>query len=212
MACSASSWNRLAGDAYELDEVSRVSPDPTQPLACHPERLRLYRGAKVRLEPPITLAPPFEERVARLEALVAKVGLRVYGRAPSHILNAGAYACRAVEHRPERLSEHALGNALDLTGLRFPALSAETSAAGAGVPQVTLPRALERSFTITVARDLAAAPRADDAVARKHREFFDQLLGGLREERIFRGMLGPSDPRHRSHLHLDMGPWSYERL
>jgi Extensin-like protein C-terminus len=193
--------------------VSRLAPRDGR-VPCHPELLQTYRGARVRLEPPLTLAAPFQERVARFENLVAEVGLRVYGRAPSRILNAGAYACRAVEHRQQRLSEHALGNALDVTGFRFPPLpKPETaSAAGGSALRSSLPRALERGFTITVARAHATTDATEDATTLKHREFFDQLRGGLRDAGIFRGMLGPSDPRHATHLHLDMGPWYYERL
>jgi hypothetical protein len=212
VACSTAAWNRVAGDPYELDEVSRAPSDSARPPACEPEKLRIYRGAHVRWEPPVTLAPPFEERVARFERLVAEVGERVYGRAPSRILNAGAYACRAVEHRPDRLSEHALGNALDVTGFRFPALPPDALATAGTATTSGLPPPLRRGFTITVTRDLAAPPRSADLASRQHREFFEQLLAELRRARIFRGMLGPTDPRHQTHLHLDMGLGSYERL
>jgi hypothetical protein len=119
-----------------------------------------------------------------------------------------------VEHRPERLSEHALGNALDVTGFRFPALPPDALSAGGGGSAATseLPPALKRGFTITVTRDLASPPRSADLASRQHREFFEQLLAELRRARIFRGMLGPSDPRHQTHLHLDMGLASFERL
>lgn len=207
VACSAASWNRLTGEAYELDAVSRAAPAP-----CRPELLRVYRGERVRLEPPITVAAPFERRVARFEVLVAEVGRRVYGRAPTRILNAGAYACRAVAHRNERLSEHALGNALDVIGFRFPVLDRDAPGGGAENVALELPRALERGFTITIARDYPHATARADAVSARHRLFFEALASGLRQADIFRGMLGPSDPHHATHLHLDMGPWSYERL
>lgn len=212
-ACSPAAWNRVAGDSYELDDVSRQAPAADQPAPCRPELLRFHRGEGPRWEPPLTLAAPFQERVARFEALAAEVGKRVYGRAPTRVLNAGAYACRAVEHRQQRLSEHALGNAVDVTGFRFPAL-APTSKSSPGTAPVplALPRPLERAFTITVARDYPESTATEDAVALKHRDFFEQLAAALRQAAIFRGMLGPADPRHRTHLHLDMGPWSYEAL
>jgi hypothetical protein len=58
----------------------------------------------------------------------------------------------------------------------------------------------------------AAGSAATDAVALKHHEFFRALETALRQSDVFRGMLGPADPRHTTHLHLDMGPWPYERL
>lgn len=205
-ACSAASFHRVAGDAYELDDSSRASTE-----ACHPELLRVYRGQRVRLEPPITVAVPFEAPVARFEELVAEVATRVYGRAPTRILNAGAYACRAVEHRQERLSEHALGNAVDVTGFRFPALTAPQTAGGAGAGAPELPKALQRAFTITVARDYPG-PSSSAKVPPEHHRFFRELAEALRQSSTFRGMLGPADPRHATHLHLDMAPWPYERL
>lgn len=212
LSCTSSTWTRLVGEDYELDGVSRRT-NPSEPPSCHPEHLQIYRGETVRLEPPVTLAPPFRPRLLRFEALVAKVGERVYGRAPSRILNAGAYACRPVEHRQGRLSEHALGNALDVTGFRFPPRSARASAVGgAPSPPPVLPRALERGFTITVSRHFREPAAGAAPTAQVHRQFFVELVAELRRERLFRGMLGPSDPRHATHLHLDMAPWPYERL
>lgn len=212
-ACAAGTWQRLTGDSYELDSVPRSATSSEPGITCHPELLQVYRGEAVRLEPPVSIAAPFQPRLARFEALVTEVGVRVYGRAPSRILNAGAYACRAVEHRQGRLSEHALGNALDVTGFRFPPLpaAAKTDGGAPAAPRPALPRALERGFTLTVARDFGGGGR-DDEAAQKHREFFQALVAALRQQNIFRGMLGPADPRHQTHLHLDMGPGSYERL
>jgi hypothetical protein len=212
-ACSATPWSRIAGDAYELDSISRDAPPSGERSTCHPELMRVYRGALVRMEPALTVAPAFEARLARFESMVQYVGIKVYGRAPSRILNAGGYACRPVEHRRDRLSEHALGNALDVTGFRFPASPPEraTSSSAASVGS-ELPSALRRGFTITVARDYPSSSSLSDAITRKHHEFFGLLNDRLRDSGVFRGMLGPPDPRHSSHLHLDMGPWAYDRL
>ena len=192
------------GDAYALDDVPRTTT-AGEKVQCHPEVLVLYRGDVVRLEPPSSVAEPFRERLQRFERAVSEIGVAVYGRAPSRIVHAGTYACREVAHREQRLSEHALGNAIDVTGFRFGALSKEATKTS------VLPSKLRGPFLITITKDWHADPGASD-VARKHREFFDRLAAVLREQQLFRGVLGPGDPNHQTHLHLDMAPWPHERL
>ena len=183
-------------------------------MNCGSQQLSVYGGTRIKLEPRITAAEPFQARVARFEELVARLGQEVYGRAPSRILNAGAYACRRVEHRQGRVSEHAFGNALDVTGFRFPALPTGRSASRNGAAEVVqwdqaLPKPLQRAFTLTVLRDYPPQSGVSEEVALRHREFFEKLARALRSTKLFRSAIGPADPRHRTHLHLDMGPWTY---
>jgi hypothetical protein len=205
LACnpfSAAGYNQLRGDAYPLDELDRNVGEGGAP-SCKPEELVLYRGDTVKLEPPSSIAVPFRERLQRFERAVTELGLAVYGRAPTRILHAGTYACRRVGHRDYRLSEHALGNAIDVTGFRFPALPKESTA--------SLPKKLRAPFVVTVSRDWTPAdPHAEVAAA--HARFFEQLAALLRERDLFRGAIGPADPNHETHLHLDMRPWPYRRL
>jgi hypothetical protein len=214
MSCSRVEYQALLGDPYELDSVDRSAPSAGEAVECRPQQLSSYGGTHIKLEPHATMAEPFKVRVARFESLVAELGEEVYGRAPSRILNAGAYACRRVEHNQRRVSEHALGNALDVTGFRFPALPPVQPGNG-GSPSrrhPSLPKRLERAFTLTVVRDYPQATGAPDEVAGKHREFFEKLASALRTRNLFRVALGPPDPRHRTHLHLDMAPWTYRNL
>jgi hypothetical protein len=200
---SAAERNRWAGDPYALDELPR-NATPDGGIECHPELLLSYRGDHVRLEPPALIAEPFRERLQRFERAISEIGVAVYGRAPNRILHAGAYACRPIAHRQERLSEHALGNAIDVTGFRFPAL---TKSHGA----FELPPRLRAPFVVTVARDWNGNESGGET-ARRHRQFFEALAQTLRERPLFRSAIGPADPNHRTHLHLDMAPWSYVRL
>ena len=194
----------FASDEYELDRIDR-SPQANQGNPCHPERLAPYRGTWLRLAPPSAVAPPFAARLERFEVTLTEIGHRVYGRGPSQLEHVGIYACRAVERRTTRLSEHALGNAIDVTALRFPALSSEQSRVSA------LPPELRRSFTLSILGDYLP-PARSTAISERHQQFFALLRQALREHELFRGVIGPPDSEHRTHLHLDMAPWPYERL
>jgi hypothetical protein len=200
---SAAERNRWAGDPYALDELPR-NATPDAGIECHPELLLSYRGDHVKLEPPARIAEPFRERLQRFERALSEIGVAVYGRAPSRIMHAGAYACRQIAHRQERLSEHALGNAIDVTGFRFPALAASNET-------FELPARLRAPFVVTVARDWNGNDSGGEAAGR-HRQFFEALARTLRERPLFRSAIGPADPNHQTHLHLDMAPWSYVRL
>jgi len=202
-SCTLADLNRLSGEPYALDSIDR-SPAPSEPR-CHPESLIRYRGTWVKLEPPSDVAPPFAARLERFEELLTQIGQQVYGRAPTKILHVGTYACREVAARTEKLSEHALGNAIDVTGFHFPALPVTSSRGDA------LPKPLRAAFTVTVFRDYEPPARATE-VSALHQHFFGKLRQALRESDLFRGVIGPPDPEHRTHFHLDMAPWTYRRI
>jgi hypothetical protein len=206
LALSSCTWaelNQLAGEPYTLDAVDRT-PKESGPR-CHPESLIRYRGTWLQLEPPSPVAPPFASRLERFEELLMQLGPQVYGRAPTKILHAGTYACREVAGRPEHLSEHALGNAIDVTGFLFPALPA------ASAQKAQLPPRLRGAFTVTVFRDYEPPPHPTEVTA-YHQRFFARLTRELKQGDVFRGVIGPPDSAHRTHLHLDMAPWTYRRL
>ncbi len=106
---------------------------------------------------------------------------------------------------PPALSEHALGNAIDVTGFYFPALPV------ASAKKTQLPPRLRAAFAVTVSRDYLA-PERPTPVSELHQRFFALLRQALRENGLFRGVIGPPDPAHRTHFHLDMAPWAYRRL
>ncbi|HYO97782.1 MAG TPA: extensin family protein [Polyangiaceae bacterium] len=193
-------YNALRGDAYELDAVDRAVSQETG-VECPDMELIAHRGEKVRYEPTLKVAPAFRERLLRFEQLLETLAVRHYGRAPAAITNAGAYSCRSVRHRAYRLSEHALGNALDLVGFRFgPAIVSKDASVPAPAPE------LRSAFRV----NLVDAWKPEH----RHHAFVRDLVEALAAERVFRAMLGPAHEAHRDagHFHFDYGPWHIIQL
>jgi hypothetical protein len=203
-SCSLAELNRLSGDSYALDSVDR-SPAPENAPRCHPELLTSYRGTWIKIEPPSQVAPAFAPRLEQFEERLVQIGQKVYDRAPTKILHVGTYACRELADRTTRLSEHALGNAIDVTGFQFPALPVALT------KQSQLPTRLKGAFTVSVFRDYLPPAQAT-AVSGFHQRFFAELRRAFSEHELFRGVIGPPDRAHRTHFHLDMAPWAYWRL
>jgi hypothetical protein len=182
-----------AAAVYPLDEVPRQVP-PRGALRCPGPRVR-YRGTHLRYHKPVTVHPDFVPRLARFEALLVEVATLHYGRAPAVLVHIGAYNCRRTRGYPDLLSEHALGNALDVEALRFPAAPRQRRAA--------LPGRLRRAFSVSVERHWSADPEA----TAPHAAFLRALTERLLEDDTFRVMLGPAFPGHRDHFHFDMAPY-----
>jgi hypothetical protein len=194
-------WNSLRGDAYELDEVDRFI-EPGTTLACNPGSLVLHRGTRLPYRGSVQVDPAFVERLVRFEQLAVDVALEVYGRAPQRLRHVGAYSCRPTRNRSARLSEHALGNAIDVVGFDFGRAQArETLAEG-------LPKILRAPFQVRVERHWSAT--GDGPVAAVHERFLRELAARLSDrDDVFRGMIGPSRSDHSDHFHFDMSPWRY---
>src|SRR5690606_20070747 len=194
-------WNSLRGDAYTLDPIDRILARGTR-IECDASGLVNHRGELVPYQGPVRVDPAFRERLVRFEQIVLDVATEVYGRAPARVRHFGAYACRSTRNRSYRMSEHALGNAIDISGFDFArAKKAEPLAAG-------LPRELRGPFQIRVARHWT--PAAGNAVAAVHARFLRELAEQLSDRSdVFRGMIGPSRSDHSDHFHFDMSPWRY---
>ena len=207
VSCEAPSliakYNRLVGDAYPLDAYDR-SVEAEEGVACPELALELVQGESVSFIPAVEVIEPFAERLRTFEEIVVEVSRRHYGRKPTKIVNAGGYYCRAVRHRPERLSEHALGNAIDIVGFEFPPAVGDLDAGVAA----ELPDSLKTGFSVRIARDW----QADDGIAEVHAKFLAALGHELERADVFRTMLGPSHPTHGTHFHFDMAPYEYVRL
>jgi hypothetical protein len=195
------SWvNILRGDEYALDDIPRRL-EPKARLKCDPSTLDTYKGTSVVFSGGVLVNAAFIDRLVQFEALVNEVALEVYGRTPNRLLHAGAYSCRTSRNRTTRLSEHALGNALDVVGFSFNGV--------AKAQRATTPAIVKNGFRVTVGRHWNAE-RTD--AGRLHRTFLRRLADETVAREIFRIALGPSHPGHADHLHFDMSPWNYTHL
>ncbi len=185
--------------AYALDAVPRHVAREAD-VECASEDMVRFRGGDVRYSPTARVHPDFVPRLEAFEEVLVDLAERHYGRAPRRLHHVGAYACRRSRGRTTRVSEHALGNALDLEGLDFGPLARDAT-----LPE-HLPRRLRRSFQVSVGSHWSPRRERD----RMHADFLHALADTLRDRPdIFRGMVGPPRPRHHGHLHLDAAPWRY---
>lgn len=194
-------WNSLRGDAYALDPIERIL-DTGARIECNASGLVNHRGELVPYQGAARVAPAFRERLVRFEQLLIEVATEVYGRAPARVRHLGAYVCRSTRNRSYRMSEHALGNAIDVAGFDFARAKKQQPLASG------LPRELRGAFQIRVARHWNA--RTDSPIAAVHARFLHELADRLSDRSdIFRGMIGPSRSDHSDHFHFDMSPWRY---
>jgi hypothetical protein len=175
--------------SYPLDTRSRAVTG-----SCPEVPLGDFAGNTIALIPGARVTPAFRERLLELEGIVSGVSQAFYGRSPSAMLVAASYDCRSVSGKNERLSEHALGNAIDITGFRF--------AAPAGAPAAD-------DFEVRVDQHWKASGDAEQV---RHARFLDALTQALLARDVFRTLLGPSHPDHADHFHFDMAPSHYVDL
>jgi hypothetical protein len=196
-------WHALRRDPYPLDAVSRQVALPRKParIDCSETALSRYAGSLVRYERAVHVAEPFQPKLTAFEEVVVDVARAYYGRPPKQVLHLGAFACRTVRGRSHRLSEHALGNAIDVRGFSFGAARRDDP-----VPE-DFPAKLRRPFVVSVERHWAHS--AEDGANAHHRDFLRALVARVRAEKIFRGIIGPGRPGHDNHFHFDYGPWSF---
>lgn len=175
---------QLEEDVYPLDMESREMVRGR----CPQVQLISYEGDVIPYRPALKVSPFFRERLQQFELVVKQAAVEVYGRAPVAIRHYGAYLCRGIR-RTSRMSEHGLGNALDVWGFDF---EEDPSKAGP----------LGGKFTIVLLKDWDGG----DALREYHAVFLRKLVIYLAERPdIFRGMLGPGAPDHDNHFHFDVG-------
>jgi hypothetical protein len=194
-------WRKLRRqmnrEPYALDERSRVAVQlPGRGPVCPDIELVTYQGDTLGYSRPVQINRHFKPHLKRFETIAARVGRQVYGRPPTRIIHFGTYNCRSIRTKKLVLSEHAFGNAIDVAGFEFDALSdheqQQLGAAGG-------------AFEVSVLFDWEVRP----GVTRKHSIFLKSLVQELERDRVFRGMLVPPAPGHDDHFHLDMGWWIY---
>ncbi|MCC6555584.1 MAG: extensin family protein [Polyangiaceae bacterium] len=188
--------------AYALDGIARSVPTGG-PFRCPKVDLVTYKGEVVKLSAPAMVFPGFRDRLKELEKVARDVGVEVYGRAPSRIVHLGAYSCRRIAAYPDFLSEHGLGNGIDISGFDFAPLPK-----GGSLPE-GLPKAFKTAFEVR----LLPHWKARSGHAAIHARFLKTLARKLVARKdIFRVLLGPGYPGHDNHFHFDVAPYRLVEL
>src|SRR5262245_42627604 len=139
---------------YELDSMSRTAPT-TGRVPCPKLDLVNYAGTSLRYSSELAIHPAFAAHLAAFEKVVREAAVEVYGREPLRIHHLGTYSCRRIGGYPNLLSEHSLGNAIDVDAFDFGPLP---KAARASSP---LPAGLKNAFRVSVLRHFRATGEAD---------------------------------------------------
>jgi hypothetical protein len=191
-----------APPAYGLDSVARSAPSAGD-LPCPKVDLVDYRGDVVRYTAPIRVYTGFVARLAAFERIVRDVGIEVYGRAPQRVVQLGGYSCRRMRTYSGWLSEHALGNAIDVQGFDFGHLPKDAK----------LPAGLDRifanGFEVRVLGHWGKKVGHAAVHARFLRTLAQRLIG---RDDVFRVLLGPGYPGHANHFHFDMSPFRLTQI
>ena len=141
--------------------------------------LRITRGATgIRYPKPLHVNGPFALRTLHFEHIVQETAQKWLHQPVKQIEHLGTYVCREVAGRSGSLSQHAHGNAIDVSGF-----------------------VLKNGTRVSVKRDYV---RSGATPVKPAELFLRDLVERLREERVFRVILTPDwDRRHHNHLHLD---------
>lgn len=180
---------------YPLDSTTREVSTQGK-LHCDRSALVRYAGDTVPYHSKVTVHPAFRERLQRLETLIASVATEIYGRAPRRTVHLGTFNCRRIRGYPHLMSEHALGNAIDIAGFDFGPLPR-----GAEAPD-GLKRRHRRGFKVRMKRHWNASGHNA-----RHARFLRTLAKRVIAADIFRVLLGPAWPGHDNHFHFDMAPY-----
>lgn len=196
VACAAGSTP--VRPAYELDEIPRTISEGEQ-LPCEREQLPLvtYKGELLKYQKPFRAHPAFLNQLRAFEHIVQEVAVRHYGRAPKRIVHMGGYVCRPMRRYSTWVSEHAMGNAIDIAGFDFAPVPKRDPAGAA------LPKKLRGGFEVRVQKHWTA--QGDNAA---HAAFLRDLAQAVIDRPdVFHVVLGPAWPGHHNHFHLDHAPY-----
>lgn len=180
---------------YPLDKLPRTLARRGR-VTCPRVAMTRYAGNVIRYSTPVRVYIGFVKRLKAFEALVRDTAVQVYGWAPRRIKHLGTYNCRRIAAWPTFLSEHGLGNGIDVAGFDFgPAPKKLRRKAPAG---------LRWGFKVRLDKHW----NSKRGISKKHRQFLHLLGKRLIARNLFRVMLGPAEPGHHNHFHLDMAPWN----
>jgi len=156
-----------------------------------------YGGELLRYQKPMRVHPAFQAQLAAFERLVSEVALAHYGREPARIVHLGTYNCRVMRRYPSWVSEHALGNAIDIAGFDFAPLPRKHPS------YARTAASLRGALKVRVDSHWSA-----QGAARVHAAFLHDLLRRVAERPdVFHVVLGPGYPGHHNHFHLDHAPY-----
>ncbi|MBD89924.1 MAG: hypothetical protein CL940_06285 [Deltaproteobacteria bacterium] len=181
---------------YPLDTIERTVP-PKGPVQCPKLSYETYKGTTIPYHRSTKIYTGFKPHLQAFEEIARDVAIEIYGRAPKRLVHMGTFNCRRIRSYPEFLSEHALGNAIDVAGFDFGPLPR-----GAALPEGA-PKWAKGGFKVRMDDHWDAKRRY-----KIHSRFLKRLAQKLiRRPEIFRSMLGPAWPGHHNHFHFDMSPW-----
>jgi hypothetical protein len=156
----------------------------------------LYRGDIIRYRPPVRVNVHFRARLRLFEEVVRDTAIEIYGRPPRRIRVIGGFYCRRIRSAPDHISEHGLGNAVDIEGFDFAYISKRKA------PDT--PNRLRRGHRVRLERHW----NGGRGVREVHSRFLHLLARRVSQRYdIFRVMLGPAEPGHDNHFHFDAAPW-----
>jgi hypothetical protein len=167
-----------AGVRYRLAPVAATTTK--QGVTCHmPDGVRVFRGGTgIRYAKPLHVNAGFALRLVAFEKIVQETAQTYLKQPVKRIEHLGTYVCRHVAGTAGTLSEHALGNAIDVSGF-----------------------VLKNGVRVNVKRHyvkMGFTPKSPEE------QFLRALVARLRSEQTFSVMLTPDwDKRHHNHLHLD---------
>jgi hypothetical protein len=183
--------------AYPLDAITREVP-ARGPLKCPKVELVDYKGEVVRLSPGARVFTGFRDRLKEMEKVVRDAGVEIYGRPPSRIVHVGTFTCRRIAAYPDWLSEHALGNAIDIEGFNFGPLPK-----GDKLPD-GVPAPFKNGFEVRVLPHWKGKAGHAAIHARFLKTVAQRLIA---RNDVFRVLLGPGYPGHDNHFHFDVAPF-----
>ena len=187
---------------YPLDTISR-SVARTGVFRCPSVDLVDYRGDTLKFDPWVRVYSGFRDRLKKFEEVVAEVARETYGRPPLRIKNLGSFNCRRMAAYPDWMSEHGLGNAIDVAGFDFGPLPKDAT-----LPK-GLPPSFKNGFEVRVLQHWSGKTRDTAIHARFLKTLARRLIG---RKDVFRVLLGPGYPGHVNHFHFDMAPFTMVQI
>jgi hypothetical protein len=134
----------------------------------------------IRYSPPLVIDCSLAATLPKVEAILQEEAGRHLAGPITKVSNLGTYTCRSVRGWAQRISQHALGNAMDFSAFQP-----------------------KKGRAVTVMRDYV---RGGEATDKPEQVFLRAVYRRLWSESGLTRVLGPDwDAAHRDHLHLDRG-------